>query len=106
LENKKKENLLSLAERISEVGILVGGSAALEHRLQHGRWYDEDKPICHGKIGIGVLALSFVVRIGCAVVRAAERKCPHCGETLTPVPREQSYYCSTCQVYFSSTGQT
>jgi hypothetical protein len=100
MENKNEEDPLWWAERISELGIVAGGGAALEHRLVHGRWYDEDKPVCHGEIGIAVFAVSLLVRIGCAVVRATRPKCPHCSKTLAYISGERRYYCETCQAYF------
>jgi anthranilate/para-aminobenzoate synthase component II len=35
--------------------ILAGAAMTLEHRLMHGRWWDKDKQICHGKFGIASL---------------------------------------------------
>jgi hypothetical protein len=99
MEDKNKEDPLWWAERISEVGIVAGGAAALEHRLNYGRWYDKDKPICHGEIGIVVFAISSIVRIGCAIARAMRPVCPYCGRALTYVPQEQSNYCNNCQIY-------
>ncbi len=31
--------------------ILAGAGMVLEHRLAHGKWWDKDKQICHGKFG-------------------------------------------------------
>ena len=100
LNNKDIEDPLWWAERISEAGMFVGGSVAMEHRLHYGRWYDEGELICHGKIGIGVFAISLIARIGCAIVHATRPKCPYCNNTLAYIPRYQSFYCNTCQEYF------
>lgn len=99
MSEKDKEDPLWWAERISEAGILAAGSAALEHRLHYGRWYDEDKLICHGKIGLGVFAVSLVARIGCALVRVTRPKCPYCNVPLIWVLREERFYCNNCQQF-------
>jgi len=99
MNDKDKEDPLWWVEKISETGIVIGGSAALEHRLHHGRWYEEDKPYCHGAIGIGVCAVSLIVRIGCALVRAARPRCPYCNTSLSYIPSEQKLYCNNCQQY-------
>jgi len=99
MNGKDKEDPLWWAERISEAGIVVGGSAALEHKLHYGRWYDENKPLCHGAIGIGVCAISSIVRIGCAFLRATRPKCPYCNTSLTYLLQEKKFYCSNCQQY-------
>jgi len=42
-------------DKIKKIGTLltlVGFGMTLEHRLNHGKWYDEDKEICHGKVGL------------------------------------------------------
>jgi len=96
---KDKEDPLWWAERVSEAGIVIGGGAALEHRLHYGRWYDEDKPFCHGAIGIRVCAVSAIVRIGCAFLRAVRSRCPYCNVSLTYVSSEQKFYCNNCQHY-------
>jgi len=83
MSEKDKEDPLWWGERLSELGMLIGGSAALEHRLHYGRWYDEDKEICHGKIGIGLSTISLLARIGCAVIRASRPQCPNCKSSLT-----------------------
>jgi hypothetical protein len=96
---KEKEDPLWWAEKVSEAGILIGGSAALEHKLRYGRWYDKDKPLCHGTIGIGVCTVSLIARIICAFVRAARPRCPYCNTSLTYILSEQKFYCSNCQQY-------
>jgi len=35
--------------------ILAGAGITLEHRIMHGRWWDKDKQICHGKLGAALL---------------------------------------------------
>ena len=42
------------------LGMLIGGILAVEHYLSNGRWADEEKETCHGKIGIGLFLLSSV----------------------------------------------
>ena len=99
MSEKDKEDPLWWAERLSEVGMLVGGGAVLEHGLHHGRLYDEDKQICHGKIGIGIFAISSIARVICAVVRALRPKCPNCNTSLTYILQDERHYCSNCQQY-------
>lgn len=97
--NKDKEDPLWWAERISEGGAIVGLSVTAEYWIRYGRIYDEDKEVCHGKIGLGIFALSSVARIGCALIRTTRPKCPYCNRDLTYVWREQAYYCNNCQQY-------
>jgi len=99
MSEKDKEDPLWWAERLSEVGMLVGGGAVLEHGLHYGRWHDKDKQICHGKIGIWIFAISSIVRVICAVVRASRPKCPNCNTSLAYIPQEERHYCSNCQQY-------
>jgi len=102
MSSKDKEDPLWWVEKFSEGGIIVGLSAIAEHWINYGRPYDEDKEVCHGKIGIGVLAVSSIARIGCAVIRAMRPKCPYCNHELAYVCREQAYYCNNCQQYVQS----
>lgn len=99
MSNKDKEDLLWWAERISESGIIVGVGLTAEHGINYGRLYDEDKEICHGKIGIGLSAVSLIARIGCAFIRATRPKCPCCNRQLAYVWREKKHYCNSCQQY-------
>lgn len=60
--NDEEEPSDSIKE-LSELGMWVGGLLALEHYVSNGRWTDEDKDECHGKIGIGLFVLSALVRL-------------------------------------------
>ena len=99
MTEKDEEDPLWWAEKLSEAGIVVGGSATLEHRINYGRWYDEDRPVCHGAIGIGILLISLAVRLGCAFIRATRPRCPHCQTSLTYILREDRFYCNNCEQY-------
>ena len=41
----------------------IGVALAVEHYLVNGRWTDEEKENCHGKIGIGLFFFSLVGRM-------------------------------------------
>jgi hypothetical protein len=99
MSEKDKKDPLWWAERISEGGIALGIGLTAEHKINYGRWYDEDKEICHGKIGIGLAVVSSLARIGCAIVRSARPKCPQCSGELTYVLQEKKNYCNTCKQY-------
>ena len=99
MSEKDKEDPLWWAEKLSEVGIVAGGSATLEHRINYGRWYDEDQPVCHGAIGIGILFISLVVRLACGFIRATRPRCPRCHTSLTYIYREDRFYCNNCEQY-------
>ena len=43
--------------------ILAGAGMTLEHRLMHGRWWDKDKQICHGKFGVALLTAGCCVTL-------------------------------------------
>jgi len=42
------------------LGMIIGGALAIEHYLTNGRWTDEEKDECHGKIGIGLFVVSLL----------------------------------------------
>ena len=45
--------------------MLTGAGILLEHRFSHGKWWDEDRRICHGKFGVILLmAGCFVTLVG------------------------------------------
>lgn len=50
---------------LCELGMVVGGLAALDHYLDSGRWMDEHKDVCHGKYGLGIFLVSFFGRLLC-----------------------------------------
>ncbi|MHA1938506.1 MAG: hypothetical protein ACW97O_09890 [Candidatus Thorarchaeota archaeon] len=52
-----------LVKELSELGMVVGGLLALEHKISYGRWTDEDKEECHGRFGLGLLVLSALVNL-------------------------------------------
>jgi hypothetical protein len=99
MSGKDEEDPLRWAERISEVGIVLGVGLTAEHKIDYDRWYDPDEEICHGKIGIVMAAISSIVRIGCSLARAMRPKCPHCNGQLAYVLQEKKYYCNTCKQY-------
>lgn len=99
MSEKDEEDLLWWAEKISETGILIGGSATLEHKLHHGRWHDEGKTVCHGGIGLWLFFGSLFARGVCAIIRASRPNCPYCKASLIHVFQEQRFYCNNCQQY-------
>ena len=40
--------------KLCDLGMIIGGALAIEHYLTNGRWTDEEKDDCHGKIGLGL----------------------------------------------------
>lgn len=99
MNEKDKKDPLWWGERLSELGMLIGGGAALEHRLHYGRWYDEGKIKCHGGIGLGIFFVSLCAREVCGVLRTSRPQCPNCKSSLTYVYEEQKFYCNNCQKY-------
>ena len=97
---RNTEDPLWWGERLSEAGIVIGGIMAIEHKLHYGRWYDRDRPLCHGKIGLAVLIASSIARIICAGIRALRPKCQYCESPLTYIASEQKYYCSNCKILY------
>lgn len=99
MSEKDKEDPLWWAERISETGMFIGGCATLEHKLNYGRWHDEDKEICHGGIGLWIFFGSLFARGICAIIRALRPQCPNCNVSLTYIFQEERFYCNNCQQY-------
>ena len=99
MSKKDNQDPLWWGERLSELGMLVGGASTLEHKLHYGRWYDEGKVKCHGGIGLGVFFVSLFARGVCAVIRASRPLCPKCNTSLTYVYPEEKLYCNKCQEY-------
>ena len=52
-----------LIKKLSELGMVVGAGLVIEHKLSNGRWTDEDKEECHGKVGIALFFVSALVRL-------------------------------------------
>ena len=99
MSERDKEDPLWWAERISEIGMFIGASATLEHKLNYGRWYDEGKVKCHGGIGLWLFVGSTFARGACAIIRASRPQCPNCNVSLLYISREQKFYCDNCQQY-------
>ncbi len=43
--------------------IMAGAGLTLEHRLNHGRWWDRGKLICHGRAGVLLLSAGACVAL-------------------------------------------
>ena len=43
--------------------ILTGIGMLLEHRFQHGKWWDKKTIICHGKLGVTLLVAGCLVTV-------------------------------------------
>ena len=48
---------------LCDLGMIIGGALAIEHYITNGRWTDEEKDECHGKIGLGLFFVSFLGRL-------------------------------------------
>jgi hypothetical protein len=48
---------------LCDLGMAVGGVLAVEHYLSNGRWADEEKESCHGKVGVSLFVISLVGRM-------------------------------------------
>ena len=99
MSEKDREDPLWWAERLSELGMLIGASATFEHKFNYGRWYDEGKEMCHGGIGLWIFFGSLFIRGICAVIRTSRPVCPNCTNSLTYVFQEERFYCNNCQQY-------
>ena len=52
-------------KELCELGMVIGGLAALHHYLDSGRVMDEENDVCHGKYGLVLLGVSFFGRLLC-----------------------------------------
>ncbi len=60
IANRDKSDLI---KKLSELGMVVGAGLVIEHKLSNGRWTDEDKEDCHGKVGVLLFVVSALVRL-------------------------------------------